>query len=99
MKNAKVIQPDVSWKDITPGGAIYDAGNAHVFITGDWRTMRPIYREERCNHCLLCAPVCPDSSIPVINNKRLDFDFDHCKGCGICVKVCPSKAIEFDKET
>ena len=33
-------------------------------------------------------------SIPVVDGKRLDFDYDHCKGCGICAKVCPFGAIE-----
>ena len=48
---------------------------------------------DKCRQCLLCAPVCPDSSIPVKNGKRLDFDYDHCKGCGICAKACPFGAI------
>ena len=39
------------------------------------------------------VPVCPDSSIPVKNQKREDFDLMHCKGCGICAKVCPFGAI------
>ena len=49
---------------------------------------------DKCKQCLLCAPVCPDSSIPVVNGMRGDFDYDHCKGCGICVKACPFGAIE-----
>jgi pyruvate ferredoxin oxidoreductase delta subunit len=47
---------------------------------------------------MFCVPYCPDSSIPVKDGKRLDFDFMHCKGCGICAKVCPFKAISMDKE-
>jgi pyruvate ferredoxin oxidoreductase delta subunit len=47
---------------------------------------------------MLCIPYCPDSSIPVVDGKRLDFDFMHCKGCGICEKVCPFKAISMEKE-
>ena len=51
-------------------------------------------KEEKCRQCLLCVPVCPDSSIPVSEGKRREFDYDHCKGCGICAKVCPFGAIE-----
>lgn len=96
MKNN--ITPESTWKDVTKGAMIYDNGNAKDFKTGDWRSMKPIFNVDKCIQCLLCVPVCPDSSIPVIANKRADFDFDHCKGCGICVKVCPFDAIEFEKE-
>ena len=92
------INPQVNWKNISPGGAITQSGSADLFKTGDWRTMIPIFNEDKCKQCLLCVPVCPDSSIPVKNNKRLDFDYDHCKGCGICAKVCPFGAIEFIKD-
>lgn len=67
-------------------------------ITGEWRTMVPKWDATKCKQCLLCAPYCPDSSIPVVGGKRQDFDFDHCKGCGICYKVCPFQAISFGKE-
>ncbi len=97
-KQGKVITPEITWKDITPGGTIYESGSAENFNTGDWRTMKPIFIEEKCKQCLLCVPVCPDSSIPVKDGKRLDFDFDHCKGCGICVKACPFDAIDLVKE-
>lgn len=95
----EIITSNVTWQDITSGGTISDAGNAVLFITGDWRSMRPIWIEDKCKQCLLCFPVCPDSSI-VIDGKgnRTDFDYDHCKGCGICAKVCPFKAIDFIEE-
>lgn len=98
-KDLQTVSPDVGWREITPGGTITWAGNAHLFRTGDWRSMRPVFLEEKCKQCLLCVPVCPDTSIPVNDEgKRIDFDFDHCKGCGVCVKVCPFNAIDFVEE-
>lgn len=81
------------WQDITPGNQIYAAGTSREFKTGEWRTQTPVWIPEKCKQCLLCIPVCPDSSIPVENRERLDFDYDHCKGCGICAKVCPFDSI------
>ena len=84
-----------SWQDLTIGGNIYDAGNAKEFKTGDWRSQKPRWIEEKCKQCGLCFPVCPDDAIPVgKDQKRKDFDYDACKGCLVCVKVCPFKAIE-----
>lgn len=81
------------WQDITEGNQIYGAGTSKAFKTGEWRTQTPVFHSEKCKQCLLCVPVCPDSSIPVCDSKREDFDYDHCKGCGICAKVCPFDAI------
>lgn len=95
----KSMIPNVTWKDITPGGIITSAGNAELFKTGDWRSMRPVWLKDKCKQCLLCYPVCPDTAILVgEDGKRKDFDYDHCKGCGICAKVCPFKAIDFIEE-
>ena len=66
--------------------------------TGEWRSDVPVWDASRCKQCLLCAPYCPDSSIPVQAGRRLDFDLDHCKGCGICWKVCPFQAIQMQQE-
>jgi len=95
---AAMVNEQISWKDISPGGAILEGGTAALIKTGDWRTMIPTYIGEKCKHCMLCVPACPDSSIPVKDGKRLDFDFIHCKGCGICFKVCPFGAISYGKE-
>lgn len=94
----KKLQEDVRWEDITEGGAIYSEGNSKHFKTGDWRTKRPVWIEEKCRQCLLCFPVCPDSSIPLEGDKRVDFNFTHCKGCGVCAKVCPFDAIDMVTE-
>lgn len=98
-KELKEIPIDVNWKEITPGGTIPYAGNAHLYKTGDWRSMKPIWLKEKCKQCLLCYPVCPDTSILVNEEgKRVDFVYDHCKGCGVCFKVCPFNAIDFVEE-
>ena len=81
------------YQDITPGNAVYGGGGAVTFNTGEWRTQTPVIDWDKCVQCLLCAPMCPDSSIPVVDGKRQDFYYDHCKGCGICVGCCSFGAI------
>ena len=95
----KIVSPDVKWQDISPGGIIYDAGNAEEFKTGDWRSEKPVWIQEKCKQCLLCYPVCPDSSILIgEDGKRVEFDYDHCKGCGVCASACPFGAIDMINE-
>lgn len=91
---SKDINERSPWQDITEGNQIYEPATSRRFCTGEWRTSTPLLKLEKCRQCLLCVPVCPDSSIPVSEGKRQDFDYDHCKGCGICAKVCPFGAIE-----
>lgn len=90
----KGINEKSPWQDMTVGGVVLAGGNSVEFLTGDWRTQTPVWHPEKCKQCLMCFPYCPDSSIPVQDRKRLDFDLDHCKGCGICAAVCPFDAIE-----
>ena len=72
------------WQNLTEG------------MTGEWTHVKPEFIADKCKQCLLCAPVCPDSCIPIKDMKRGEFDYDHCKGCGICVKACPFGAITME---
>ena len=85
-----------SWKDLTEGMVICTPGTSKEFNTGEWSSIKTVFIEDKCKQCLLCVPVCPDSSIPVTDGKRAAFDYDHCKGCGICVKACPFGAITME---
>ena len=96
--SAKDINEQTPWQRLTPGGEIYEGGTARLTLTGQWRSDRPVWDPTVCKQCLLCVPFCPDSSIPVQDKRRGDFDYDHCKGCGICWQVCPFQAIRMEKE-
>lgn len=88
------INETSSHTELTEGLMMFAGGTSKLFNTGEWRTNTPIFIAEKCKQCLLCAPVCPDSAIPVANSVRAEFDMEHCKGCGICAAVCPFDAIE-----
>jgi len=84
-----------SWKNMSHGAHVFEAGNAVNFKTGDWRSEKPVFIADNCKQCLLCFPVCPDSAM-ILDDKGLmqGFDFDFCKGCLCCMAVCPFNAIE-----
>ena len=88
-----------SWKEIPIGGLILEAGNAEKYLTGDWRTFRPLVDKEKCTNCLLCWIYCPDASVIVEEEQMKGFHYEHCKGCGICKSVCPFKAIKMVEES
>ncbi len=92
-ERAEFINEQTPWHQLTDGLQIYEPATSRQFFTGEWRTSTPVWNTDQCKQCLLCVPYCPDSSIPVKDEKRQDFDLNHCKGCGICAKACPFHAI------
>ncbi len=94
---AEFINEDTKWQDLTEGLQIHEPATSRRFLTGEWRTETPVWMQEKCKQCLLCVPYCPDSCIPVKEDRRQEFDYDHCKGCGICAKACPFGAIEMQQ--
>ena len=93
------INENTPWQELTEGLKMFAGGTARHFVTGEWRTNTPVFLRDKCRQCLLCAPVCPDLSIPVSEDgKRGEFDYFFCKGCGICANVCPFGAITMVKD-
>lgn len=87
------------WREIPIGGLILEAGNAEKYLTGGWRTFRPMFNKEKCKNCLLCWIYCPDSSVKIKQEEVESFYYDYCKGCGICANVCPFDAIQMVEES
>lgn len=93
-----MINDKMGAKELPLAGIITDDGNSETFNTGEWCSKHPIYLSDKCKHCMLCIPACPDSAIKHNNDKMLGFDYSRCKGCGVCAKVCPFKAITMQSE-
>lgn len=56
-----------------------------------------IIDEEKCVGCGLCAQVCKQSAIEIIDGKAKVTREDYCDGIGNCLPVCPVDAISFGK--
>ncbi|HBC93134.1 MAG TPA: coenzyme F420 hydrogenase [Pelotomaculum sp.] len=55
--------------------------------------MKPVWQEEQCSFCGLCAAVCPTKAVAVKKNEKiLRFHEKDCIYCGKCVKSCPAEA-------
>jgi pyruvate ferredoxin oxidoreductase delta subunit len=88
---------DKGWREIAPAGVC--SKSSTLFLTGDWKTYKPIRDESKCTICLTCVLFCPDGAIHWHPEKGdIQFDFDYCKGCGICANECPTKAITMKLE-
>ncbi|MCK4670063.1 MAG: 4Fe-4S binding protein [Nanoarchaeota archaeon] len=99
IKKIKVKKPpQPEWKTKPIGGMIFEAGNSLKYLTGTWKTARPITNYDKCIHCLKCVVYCPENCIKAKNDKKDHTEYQYCKGCGICAQVCPVKCIKMEDE-
>ena len=63
------IDEQTPWQELTIGGEVAEGGTARVIKTGEWRSDVPRWDADKCKHCLLCAPYCPDVSILVADGR------------------------------
>jgi pyruvate ferredoxin oxidoreductase delta subunit len=84
---------NVPWKKLRIGTIIDEPGGAVEYLTGDWKSQRPVLDKAKCNKCGLCFIYCPEGCIQPDEGSWFIADLTFCKGCGICAKECPKKAI------
>lgn len=90
-------QKQKGWKEVPMAGVCWKP--ATEYLTGDWRTFKPVRDPEKCTRCLLCPMICPDSAITWNKaTEDIEFNYDFCKGCGICAHECPAEAIKMVRE-
>lgn len=56
---------------------------------------RPVYKEDKCTSCGVCAELCPFNAITVKNNSW-DKSDRKCFGCGVCVDNCKENALDYE---
>jgi len=56
---------------------------------------RPIFNENSCDYCGICAEVCPFDAIKVKKNNW-KCNMKSCFGCGVCVANCKRGALTYD---
>ena len=88
----------ITWKELEIGCVIVEPGNASEYLTGSWRSMRPVTDKEKCTKCAQCWMHCPDAAMVQQDDGTYAANLDYCKGCGICAQVCPVSCIEMIEE-
>jgi pyruvate ferredoxin oxidoreductase delta subunit len=75
------------------------SGKLLELATGEWRTERPVFDNDKCNACGFCYIFCPVQCI-VDHDDGIHYQavLDYCKGCGICAAECPKDAITMTPE-
>jgi ferredoxin len=53
--------------------------------------------DEKCNHCGICAKVCPATNIDMLDGKPAWLH--RCEQCMACIQWCPQEAIQYGKKT
>ena len=81
----------VPFGDITPA----PVKQQELFITSNWRIVRPVIDHEKCTRCFSCYISCPDSCWS-FNEKeeKMEWNWKFCKGCQICINECPADALK-----
>ena len=89
---------ELTWKEIEIGAIVTEPGNALEYLTGDWKSQKPILDKNKCIKCGLCFLYCPEGCIKEMEDGYFVADLDYCKGCGICAVECPKDAITIEEE-
>ena len=94
--NGVIVLSHVKGHDLAGyGGAIKNLGMGGVPAEEKGRihdSSKPVLDLKKCVGCGLCAPLCINKAIKIINGKmKIVGD---CFGCGLCIRNCPQQALK-----
>ena len=82
-----------TWRDIPAGAVAENPGSSSDYLTGGWRSQRPVFTPDNCVQCGVCVATCPESVIKL--EPRYNFTSNalspaeikteepfHCVSCG-----------------
>jgi 2-oxoacid:acceptor oxidoreductase delta subunit (pyruvate/2-ketoisovalerate family) len=94
IKAAKIKVPkdrEVPFGAITPA----PVKQQELFITSNWRIVRPVIDQEKCTRCFTCYIACPDACWSYDEKaEKMEWNWRYCKGCQICIHECPADALK-----
>jgi ferredoxin len=61
------------------------------------KTDKHFWADDKCNHCRICAKVCPANNIEITDGKPRWLH--RCEQCMACIQWCPQEAIQYGKKT
>ena len=73
----------IGWKELEVGCVIVEPGNASEYLTGSWRSRRPVVNAEECSKCAQCWMYCPDAAVKQQDDETYAADLDYCKGLSL----------------
>lgn len=81
------------------GSSCPSSNNSKSRKTGGWRSLKPIFLEDKCRGCGICVQYCPEGCIELRDaagkkTRIAKVDYGYCKGCLLCMSLCPFNAIE-----
>ncbi len=86
-------EAELTWKDLEIGSIVTEPGNASQYKSGDWRSQRPIFDNNKCVKCGICYIFCPEGCVEQNADGYSEANLFYCKGCGICARECWTGAI------
>lgn len=67
----------------------------YIIIKGDSMKNRIVIDQNKCTGCGVCANVCMNSVIQIVNHKAHVVNEKRCDINGYCMQFCPNNAISF----
>jgi len=90
-EDLEVTMPVSSWIKMLNRLMPYLFHQSHFYF---YRKMIHFYSDGKCNGCGICAMVCPQGKINLVDRKPIWLKDIDCLGCFACINYCPQKAIQ-----